>query len=236
MKNKLILSILLLSSTILVSQESKTTFGLQYKPIIPVSFFDASNMEGNSKGYFFDLKPKYSYSMGMVLRYKINHTFSVESGLNYIQRNFKLGILKDDSISIDDFTEFGMRTYELPLQLLAYVQIKKDWFVNTAFGFSYNTLASNVFSKGKKDENFYQKTYRRQGGYIALLANVGFEYHTHEKGNYYFGASLHRPFKEIARVYPSYNEFNYGGIDSDFFYLEMLGNFISIDFRYFFAE
>ena len=234
MNNRLLILLFTICFSSLKAQKSETTFGLQYKPIIPISFFDASNIEGNSEGYFFDLKPKYSYSMGMVIRHKINHTFSVESGLNYIQRNFKLGILKSDSISIDDYTEFGMRTYELPLQLLAYVQIKEAWFVNAAFGISYNTLASDIYSEGNKIEGFYQNTYRKHGGYMALLANVGLEYRTIDKGNYYFGASLHRPFENIAYVVPEYELTNFN--DASNFYLEMLGNFISIDFRYFFAE
>ena len=129
-----------------------------------------------------------------------------------------------------------MRSYEIPVQLLTYIQTSERWFVNAAFGLSYNNLASDVFSIGKSNQQFYQNTFRRQTGYVALLANIGVEYRTYEKGNYYFGTSLHRPFKEIARIYPSFNSFNSGEISNEHFYLEMIGNFISIDFRYFFNE
>ena len=80
----------------------------------------------------------------MVVRHKINTTFSIESGLNYTQRNFNLAV--KNNLNLDDFTDFGMRSYELPIQLLAYVQTSKYWYVNVAFGISHNVLASDILS------------------------------------------------------------------------------------------
>ena len=83
MKNKLLIFIL---TTIFFDlkgqQNTKTTFGLQYKPIIPSEYFNSSHLNESSGDYIFNLNPKYSNSFGMVLRHKINKTFSVESGLN----------------------------------------------------------------------------------------------------------------------------------------------------------
>ena len=65
------------------------------------------------------------------------------------------------------------------------------------------------------------------------------EYQKEGKGHYYIGASLHRPWTEISRIYPEYDDGTTTFNDEDFddkFFLEMLGNFITIDFRYFFAE
>ena len=218
------------------SQNSKTTFGIQYKPIIPAEYFNAADLSKSSASYNFSLNPKYSNSFGMVIRRQINKTFSVESGLNYTQRNFKLEI-RNSEIGLDDFTNFNMRSYEFPVQVLTYVRASEYWYLNVAFGISYNVLASDVFSYGEEKEGyFFQNTYRRNGGHGALLANVGMEYRTEEKGHYYFGTSLHMPWKAIGRIYPEYddktNKFN----DDKEFYLEMLGNFVTIDLRYFFAE
>jgi len=235
MKNKLILSILLLSSTILVSQESKTTFGLQYKPIIPVSFFNSSNIFESSGAYNFKMNPKYSNSFGMVIRHKINNTFSIESGLNYTQRNFKLSVT-NSMINLDDFTTFGMRSYEIPIQFLTYVRASEHWYLNVSFGISHNVLASGIFSYGEETEDYFQNTFRKNGGYRALLANIGMEYRTEEKGHYYFGASLHRPWKAIGKIYPEFkNDISHFNDDQKFS-LDMLGNFVTIDFRYFFSE
>ena len=220
------------------SQNSKTTFGLQYKPIIPAAYFNAADLSKSSASYKFNLSPKYSNSFGMVIRHQINKTFSVESGLNYTQRNFKLSITNSDSaISLSDFTTFSMRTYEFPIQLLTYVRASENWYLNIAFGISYNVLASDIFSYGEeKNHFFFQNTYRKSGGYSALLANVGMEYRTGSKGYYYFGTSLHRPWKAIGRIYPEYDDKTNIFNEDKEFYFDMLGNFVTIDFRYFFAE
>ena len=218
------------------SQNSKTTFGIQYKPIIPAEYFNAADLSKSSASYNFNLKPKYSNSFGMVIRHQINKTFSVESGLNYTQRNFKLSIT-NSAINLSDFTTFGMRSYELPLQFLTYVRASENWHLNIAFGISHNVLASDIFSYGEEKNYFYfQNTYRKNGGYSALLANLGMEYRTESKGHYYFGASLHKAWKAIGRIYPEYDDkTNIFNEDKEFFF-DMLGNFVTIDFRYFFTE
>ena len=218
------------------SQNSKTTFGLQYKPIIPSVYFNAADLSKSSKSYIFNLNPKYSNSFGMVIRNQINKTFSIESGLNFTQRNFELSIT-NDAINLLDFTTFGMRSYEFPIQLLTYVRASENWYLNIAFGISHNVLASDVKSYGEEKENFFfQNTFRRSGGYSAILANLGIEYRTDNKGYYYFGTSLHRPWRVIGRIYPEYDDkINIFNEDREF-YFEMIGNFITIDFRYFFTE
>lgn len=234
MRHKLLILILLIIICDLQAQNNKTTFGLQYKPIVPSKYFNSSHLEKESGLYSFKLDPQYSYSLGMVLRHKINKTFSTEYGMNYIQRNYKL--LIDNKLIINDFTSFGMRSYEIPVQLLTYVQASKLWYVNVAFGLSHNILTSDILSYGFADDNFIQNTYRKNSSYVALLANIGMEYRTADKGCYYFGTSLHRPWKELARIYPEYkNNFN---DDIDFeekFFLELIGTFITLDIRYFFS-
>lgn len=240
MKNKLLILILLISFFELNGQNNKTTFGLQYKPIIPAKYFNSSHTNKSSSIYNFKLSPKYSYTLGMILRHEINKTFSIESGLNYTQRNYKLKI-SNNSNEINDITYFGMRSYEIPVQILTYVQITKLWYLNVCFGVSHNVLASDILSTGEKSYAYFQNTYRKSGGYRALLANIGMEYRSNEKRHYYIGASLHRPWTEISRVYPQYddgnedNNFNNVNFD-DKFYLEILGAFITIDFKYFFPK
>lgn len=238
MKDRLLILFLAISFFDLTGQNDRTTFGLQYKPIIPAEYFNSAHINKTKNNYTFNLSPKYSSSFGMVLRHQINKTFSVESGLNYTERNYKLTI-RNNNQNINDFTSFGMRSYELPIQFLTYVRASEFWYLNVAFGISHNVLASDIFSYGEKTTAYFQNTYRKSGGYRALLANIGMEYRTKERGRYYFGASLHRPWEEISRIYPEYddgeNTFNSENFNEKFF-LEMLGNFITLDFRYFFAK
>ena len=238
MKHRILVIILFCFVFSAKPQNNRTTFGLQYKPIIPSTYFNSSHLDENTANYTFGLTPKYSNSFGMVLRHKINKTFSIESGLNYTQRNYKLTIINNTQ-NINDFTSFGVRSYELPIQFLTYVRASEFWYLNVAFGISHNVLASDIFSYGEKTKSYFQNTYRKSGGYRALLANIGMEYRTEGKGCYYIGASLHRPWAEISRIYPEYDDdlniFNDEDFDDKFF-LEIPGNFITIDFRYFFAK
>ena len=237
MKSKIIL-FLFFASFLSASAQNKTTFGLQYKPIIPTAYFNSSDVSKGSEEYSFNLTPKYSNSFGMVIRQKINAPFSIESGLNYIQKNHKLSV-SNNAIGLDDYSAFGMRSYEFPLQVLTYVRASEYWYLNVAFGISHNVLASDIFSEGDKLDGFYQNTYRKNGGYRALLANIGMEYRTEEKGYYYLGASLHRPWGEIGRIYPEYKKDEVTFNDENFndmFFIDMLGTFVTIDLRYFFVE
>ena len=238
MKNKLLILLLIISFFNLKGQDNKITFGLQYKPIIPAEYFNSSHINKTSGDYIFILSPKYSNSFGMVLRRKINKTFSIESGLNYTQRNYKL-LINNSTQNINDFTSFGIRSYEIPIQFLTYVRVSKFWHLNIAFGISHNVLASDIFSYGDKTSAYFQNTYRKNGGYRALLANIGMEYRTKEKNRYYIGGSLHRSWTDISRIYPEYNDYLNTFNDKDFdnkFFLEILGHFITLDLRYFFAE
>ena len=231
MKNNILLFVLIISFFNSKGQNNKTTFGLQYKPIIPSKYFNSSNLDKSLGDYNFNLSPNYSNSFGMILRHTISKNFSLESGLNYIQRNYTLSI-SYKNLSISDITTFALRSYEIPVQFLTYVRASEFWYLNVAFGLSHNVLASDIYSSGESNKSYSQKTYRKNGGYRALLANVGMEYRTNENGQYYIGASLHRPWSEISRIFPQYNDEN----NENNFYIDIYGSFVTIDFRYFFEE
>ena len=157
MKNKWIILILLISYINTKWQEDRTTFGLQYKPIIPSEYFNSAHFNTSLANYNFNLSPKYSSSFGMLVRHKINRTFSIESGLNYTHRNYNLQI-QNNNIFFEDKTTFSIRSYEIPVQLLTYVRATKYWYLNVAFGGSHNVLASDILSYGVKSANFYHIT------------------------------------------------------------------------------
>ena len=240
MRNKFLILVLSISYFSSQGENNRTTFGLQYKPIIPAKYFNSFHTYSSSGNYMFKLSNLYSNSFGMIIKHKLNKTFLFETGLNYTQRNYKLK-LSNINIGFEDFTPFEMRSYELPIQILTYVQISKFWHLNAAFGISHNVLASDIISSGNNSSSFVQNTYRKNGGYRALIANLGMEYRSEGDGNYYIGASLHLPFTEIGRIYPLYkdgiesNNFNTENFEDKFF-IELPGDFITIDFRYYFPK
>ena len=217
------------------AQEKQALFGLQYKPIVPVAYFDAANISAQWDNFQFNLSPKYSYSLGMVVRRGLNKTFSFETGINYIDRNYRLNT-SNQTIKLDDFTDFSLRSYEIPYQILTNVRISNNIYFNVAFGVSHNIFASDVYSEGEIDYEFIQNTLRRKRIQMAMLANIGAEIRTENDGIFYIGASLHRPWDEVGRIYPEYDDFNESAPSLDAHYLEVIGNFVTIDFRYFFHE
>ena len=201
----------------------------------PAAYFNAANISAEWGNFKFNLSPRYSYSLGMVVRRGLNRTFSLETGINYIDRNYRLCV-NNSTISLDDFTDFSLRSYEIPYQLLTNVQVSNNFYLNASFGLSHNIFASDVYSEGEEDYKFIQNTLRRRRIQMAMLANIGAEYRTEKDGIFYIGASLHRPWDEVGRIYPEYDYFNESAPSLDAHYLEVLGNFVTIDFRYFFNE
>ena len=217
------------------AQEKKFVFGLQYKPIVTAAYFDAANISAEWANFQFDLSPRYSYSLGMNVRRILNRTFSFETGINYIDRNYRLSIY-NSIIELDDFTDFSFRAYEIPYQLLTNVRASNNIYLSVAFGISHNIFASDVYSEGESDYQFTQNTLKRRRTQMAMLANIGAEFRTEKDGIFYIGASLHRPWDEVGRIYPEYDDFNESAPSLDAHYLEVLGNFVTIDLRYFFNE
>ena len=217
------------------------TFGLQYKPIISASYFNAGDESATwEDGYSSELLPRFGQSLGMVVRYNFSTTFSLETGLNLVNRRYRF-TLKNSSINLDDYTTFTLRSYEFPIQLLSYVRIAEQYYINASFGNSFNVFPSDIISFGEKNDLYFLSTSRRKKMQAAFIANLGVEYRTKEKGIFYFGASFHRPWKNTARSFPEYddgtNSFNTEAPSAeDSKYLDISGNYFTLDIRYFFSS
>ena len=233
----------LLYFPILLVGQSKSEnfyFGLQFKPIIAAAYFDAGDESSEWKNYNFELSPRFGQSLGMIVRYHLSSTFSAETGLNLVNRSYQLSVDNSD-IGLQDLSNFTLRSYELPIQILSYVKVSEKYYLNTAFGNSFNIFASDVISFGEENPFFFQSTSRRKRTQSALIANLGMEYRTLEKGIFYLGFSLHRPWKNTARSYPEFddgtNSFNTQATgEKDVKYMEISGNYLTLDLRYFFPQ
>ncbi len=215
-------------------------FGLQFKPIIAAAYFDAGNESAQWENYNFKLSPRFGQSLGMILKYHFSSTFSTETGLNLVNRRYQLRVDNSD-IGLQDLSRFTLRSYELPVQILSYVKVSDKYYLNAAFGNSLNIFASDVISFGEENPFFFQSASMRKRTQSALIANLGVEYRTLKKGIFYFGFSLHRPWKNTARSFPEFddgtNMFNtQGPTVNNTKYLNISGNYLTIDLRYFFAQ
>ncbi|MDG1477730.1 MAG: outer membrane beta-barrel protein [Vicingaceae bacterium] len=214
----------------LFSQEKVTTFGIQLKPIVPVEFFNAGKQEKTTNNIQYINEPKFGMSFGMVIRRGLTKNLSLETGLNFLRRNYDLTINDPDS-SYQSISDFSIVNYEIPLLLLVYVQLGRNTFMNVAGGASIDVYPSDLFVGG---ENFSNTIIKRGWIQPSMLANLGWEYRTEKSGYVYLGVSLHRPFNNIFTEFIDYERSAGGSVEGESF--DLTGSYFTIDLRYFFHE
>jgi len=217
-------------SSKLLSQEKVTTFGIQLKPIIPIEFFNAGKQEKLQNNIQYINQPKFGLSFGMVIRKGLTKSLSIETGLNFLKRNYDLTINDQDS-SFSGTSDFSIVNYEIPILGLVYVQLGRNMFMNVAGGISFDIYPTPLFVSAGYFSNAVNRSNWIQP---SLLANLGWEYRTEQSGYIYLGASLHRSFSNIFTEFVTYKgENGYRNEEEKF---ELTGNYLTIDIRYFFHE
>lgn len=209
------------------AQKGVTTVGLQYKPIIPVQYFDSYDNEVLNENFSFRMRQRFGYAAGMIIRHNVTDKFSIESGINFVQRNFRLNISRTDSF-FEAENIFRVIGYEIPLTALVYVRLDERVYMNVSFGGCLDFFPSDVL--GETNRGWIHETVRYNWAQVSLLANVGWEYRTERSGVYYLGFSFHRPFTDafMSKIGP----FDARPVVN----MNLNGNYITFDLRYFFHE
>jgi len=226
----------LMSHFAAVAQENVTTFGIQFKPMLPLKFIGGEQEMVESENFNAILSPRFGMNFGMVVRKGITKMWSFETGINLVQRNYSLNINHPD-MPEDKTMNYRFICYEIPLQGMAYVKLGEQLYMNASGGFSFDMYPSNVegFATARQDTNvfdYYQKTVRNGWLQYALLANYGFEWRTKRNGYFYLGVSYHRPFRLIGITFLEAKK-NDDPAKLDF---ALKGDYLTIDLRYFFNE
>jgi hypothetical protein len=220
--------VFLFCCSLIRAQKSITTFGIQFKPILPIDLFNTTSDPIEKDFLQLSLQPKTGYAFGMVVRRGLTEKLSFETGINYVKRNYEL-TLTDDSLIYSEKSGFGIVGYEIPIQGLVYIRWSKNLYMNNALGLSMDFLASDVRTYGEKFAHLSEKDSFLK---LALLANIGFEYRTKNIGYFYLGASYHRPFSDIIQTRVTYKIGNIPyNINS-----KINGTYFTLDLRYFFNE
>ncbi|UTW60689.1 hypothetical protein KFE98_11565 [bacterium SCSIO 12741] len=218
------------------SQERRGTyFGVQFKPMISGSLINEGVPSGTENGINFEVTKQFGFSAGMVIRHDFTKMFSVESGISFVQRNQNYHVYDP----VRDYTfdqEFGTVGYEIPLLGLVYIQLSDQVFMNTSFGVSFDMYPSDI--KVESDDDRVNMIGQRAGWILpALSANIGWEWRTKENGSFYIGGTYHRSFGD---TYEFIAEYDYNRLDTASvvtpMYLTTNGNYLTLDFRYFFHE
>lgn len=231
---KLILIFILFSPLVFFAQEEATTFGLQFKPIIPSNVFRAGdyNLVSERSNLQYTISQEIGYSLGMIIRKGVSKNWSFESGIMYTKRNYSFAVVNSDND--DNFkNNFSVIGYEIPALALLNVRLDKRLYMNTAFGPSIDMFPSNVATYS---ELFREYSIRKRWIQLSLVANLGLEYRTDKNGTIYIGGSLHRPFTAIydTRLSYVYKHDTDGYIDEPVGQLS--GNYLTVDVRYIFHE
>ena len=127
-----------------------------------------------------ELSPKYGQSFGMIVRHQITNTFSLETGLSLVNRRYELSIA-NTSISLQDQASVNLRSYDWPIQILSYVRVAENYYLNASFGNAITIFPSDIISYGTKYDYFFVSTARRRKMQSAFIANLGMEYRTKAK-------------------------------------------------------
>lgn len=219
--------IICLHGFMLQAQENVVTVGFQFKPIIPLKYFYTEGADITQQGVRFQVQQKFGTSWGMSVRRGFTKIFSLESGISYVNRTYSLNIY--DSVQVVN-DRFHLIAYEIPLQGLIYIRLSDKLFMNTALGISLDLFPSDIYTE---DGNY--KHYSQRKGWVlpGISANLGYEYRTEKTGYFYLGLSYHRPFYNMYTTAIEYNNGN-GTLETLNTYLA--GNYLTIDFRYFFHE
>lgn len=207
------------------SQENVITAGFQFKPIFSSKLFNMETQRDESNNVNFAIKPTGGYCMGMIIRKGISNTVSIESGINYVKRNYNLSIADSASERTTSFTIVG---YEIPVTGMVFIQLSDYIYMDVSMGLSLDFYPTDI--RTRRD---YFDHYSARNSWFspAVLANVGWEYRTEKSGYFYLGASFHRPFEDTYYsfvVYPdSRNPTSQGK-------MQLKGNYLTADLRYFF--
>lgn len=225
----LICQLVLWSTFLLSAQQTVTTVGIQFKPILSSELINTGAQLERVGNIGFELKPKGGYSFGMIVRKGLSKQLSIESGINFSRRNYNLTIT-NDSLNFKGQSDFSYIIYEIPIMGLVYVQLGQQTFLNTAFGVAFNFLPSDWDSF---DYYFEHYSARRSWVVPSLMANIGFEYRTYDKGYLYLGFSFNRPFSEITTAGALYKIDN---VEQARTFFDVNGSYLTLDLRYFFNE
>ncbi|HLG36159.1 MAG TPA: hypothetical protein VI757_14875 [Bacteroidia bacterium] len=226
-KTFLILFFLLAHSLLLYSQKNIVTVGIQYKPILALDALNTGTESVAANGVTFTVGLDRGFCGGIVVRRGITDTYSLESGINYVNRVYFLKI-SDENFSGD--SEFRIIGYEIPFSGLVYIKLSEILFMNASLGLSVNMFASDIYTE---DSYFRNSSHRAYVFNPGIIGNLGWEYRTETAGYFYLGASYHNPFSAIFNSQLGYYENN---LLKEKVTMPISGTYISLDLRYFFHE
>lgn len=224
--------LVLMLPELLFSQDRKVAFGLHVEPIIPSSLFRITDYELVQNNVAFLVEPKPGVSYGASISFGITPRFWIETGINYITRDFRISVTDGEfSRSI----EFTADNYEIPLTVTYYVRLGERIFMGHTLGLSMQMLPSHLRTViDEKDATgltiweFEQYSRRRYWTMPAFKGSIGWEFRTNNDG-YFFVGPVYRLF---TRLYTTRLFYHRNDIDLEQLDVKAIGDYFGITMRY----
>lgn len=233
------------------------TAGVEFRPIFPAPFLNTGEQSTSNDSYAITVNPRFGFSAGMTIRYGFHKRFALETGINFVQRNYDLNIFRDSiapvgiepgNAAFDSNTDFTIIGYEHPIKLLFFVQVTEKIYLNAAAGLQLTFFPSDIFTSNEENvqngQEFRHSSLRLgfdgepgNDGFIhgGGIINLGMEYRTKKAGYFYLGGTYHVPFADVYRSRIQYTDENAqipGNEQVQQFFLS--GSYLTFDIRYFF--
>lgn len=218
----------------LCAQNGIRAFGIIFKPIFPlavvntdaITFFDSQNENT------LDVLNSNGFSIGGVIRIGLSKRWSVETGLNYVRRNYNFTLNSEDFPQSNASIRFT--GYEIPAIAMVFVRLGDKSFMNAGAGITFDLFPTGGLTVYDRDTIEYGML---ETNWVipALTANIGFEYRTVKNGYFYFGTSYHLPFSNVADVFVSYRmpgTNNFTALINP--PASVNGTYLTLDIRYYF--
>ncbi|OFX44177.1 MAG: hypothetical protein A2046_08125 [Bacteroidetes bacterium GWA2_30_7] len=202
--------------------QAKTLFGFQYSIAYPLNIVKNNDIiQQVDSVTLLEIKNKRSYLFGMEIRQYFTHIFSLQTGINFIRRNYD-NTITNDSITTSRLQFIG---YEIPCMALAYLRLTKNIYMDNAVGFSANFYPSDVAIP-----HFYGM--RKRWVNFGLLANVGWEIRNENLGIFFIGFSYQYQFKHMFDILYFKSDVTGTGNSRN----QIGGSYFSLNFKYFFPQ
>ncbi|MCO5268673.1 MAG: PorT family protein [Brumimicrobium sp.] len=182
-------------------------FGFQFKPIIPFRYVGDQTLQLNKDQFESTIKPTFGYYYGGVVRVGLTKLLALETGISYVRRNYNVEYRVPDS-SLVAKEKIGFVSFEVPLDLLVYIRLGQQFYMNVSGGMSGNFNPSNIRSPkpiNPSDKHLFIFEGRRLHFFdFNVNANIGFEYRTEKAGIFYLGISTRIPLSYKLYVATEY--------------------------------
>ncbi|NLN73875.1 MAG: hypothetical protein GX140_06485 [Bacteroidales bacterium] len=231
---RVVLFIFFLLNISVFAQKNVAGFGIFVEPIIPLKMFRISSSEIYREGAIFTSKPLSGYTLGTHVMVGISPYFSLETGINYVSRDFKISMLDGD---FEEGFYINADNFEIPFTVTYNIRLLDKLYMGHSLGVSLQLIPSNLYKRhSERDQqgvlqySFEHMSFRKAPIYPTFKGGFGFEYRTKEHGYFYIGPVYHL-FSEMYVTKLSYyhKERNRSINNLD---IKTVGDYFGIQIRY----